>query len=237
MISYGGEKCLYYTGIASSYSGLPASENKAFIEASYSAGTCGYVIFSGAQIVGHADVQSVLSSGVNCKSAVLPHAEISKILKISFDDIISKAERLYIPAGAMTESDKISLEDEFDKILELPDTTNEELEVIYQSVLQILNNVQKYASGYAKQRISEDLDYLTDILKARSLMPIVEDDPTGDDDVAGDDDVTGDDNDVSDNENNDENKENAENPTEKLGFFAALIQAIILFFKRLFGLA
>ena len=70
MISNGGNKCLYYTGLASSYSGLAATENKAFIEASYNAGACGYVIFSAAQIIGHTDVQDVLSCGVNYKTAI-----------------------------------------------------------------------------------------------------------------------------------------------------------------------
>ena len=249
MIKNGGEKCLYYTGIASSYSGLPAKENKAFIEASYSAGACGYVIFSGAQIVGHTDVQDVLSSGVNYKTAVLPHAEISAVLLASFEDILSKAERLYIPAGGMTTANKNALEGEFDKIMEMPDTTNEDIEAIYQAVLQIFNNVKKYASGYSQQRMSEDLDYLTDILKSRAAMPIFVDDDINDDNIGDDnindgveddstddnidDDIVGDD--VVDEEIKNENN-NTGNEPEKIGFLARLVQAIINFFRMLFGL-
>lgn len=246
MIKNGGEKCLYYTGIASSYSGLPAKENKAFIEASYSAGACGYVIFSGAQIVGHTDVQDVLSSGVNYKTAVLPHAKINLILSASFEDILSKAERLYIPAGGMTAASQSALEDEFDKIMEMPDTTNEDIEAIYQAVLQILNNVKNYASGYSQQRMSEDLDYLADILKSRASMPIFVDDDINDDDIGDDninDDVNDDDNiddDITGDDVVDEEIENEDNNTskepQKLGFFARIIQAIINFFRMLFGM-
>ena len=252
MISNGGNKCLYYTGIASSYSGLPAKENKSFIEASYSAGAYGYVIFSGAQIVGHTDVQDVLSSGINYKKAILPHAEIGKILSASFDDILSKADRLYITAGGMTLDNRNLLASEFEKILQMSDTTNEDIANIYQSVLQILNNVKKYASGYAQQRMSEDLDYLTDILKARSLMPIivdekdddiggdnVGDDNIGDDNIGDDnigDDNIGDDNICDDNIIEDNTEEKVEDNSSNLGFFARLIQAIINFFKMLFGL-
>jgi WD40 repeat protein len=120
MISLGGNKCLYYTGIASSYSGLPAYQNKEFITASYNAGACGYVIFSGAQIVGHSDVQDVLASGVNNKWAILPHADIDKILEASFGDILDKVQRIYIPAGQMDSEQGTILVALFEEIIKMP---------------------------------------------------------------------------------------------------------------------
>lgn len=257
MISLGGNKCLYYTGIASSYSGLPAYQNKEFIMASYNAGACGYVIFSGAQIVGHTDVQNVLSSGVNNKWAVLPHAPIDKILEASFSDILDKADRLYIPAGAMTHGQKEELKTVFDEISAMEFSTNEEIESIYSRVLEIANDLTHYSSGYAKQRISENMKYLAEILKARAFMPILEEEiippetpvvppetpviPPDDGEDDSSDVDTGNKEDVSDGNENEENKGEAEDiiPEEpqKLGFFERIIQAIINFFKKLFGLA
>ena len=43
MIMLAGNNCYYYAGLATSYSGLPAWQNKEHIEASYNAGAQGYV--------------------------------------------------------------------------------------------------------------------------------------------------------------------------------------------------
>ena len=251
MIALGGNKCLYYTGIASSYSGLPANQNKEFIEASYNAGACGYVIFSGAQILNLADVQEVLSSGVNHKWAVLPHARLDLVLEAGLCDILDKAERIYIPAGAMSESDREALKAKINEILNMPFSTNEEIETILGSVQALKNEASAFASGYAVQRIEENLNYLAEILEARSLMPIIVDEDTGDDlppddsTEDGEDDGSSEDfdedgkEDGKDDGSSSEDGNNSSNQNEsiKQGFFARIIQAIIDFFKKLFGLA
>ncbi|MBO5715030.1 MAG: family 10 glycosylhydrolase [Clostridia bacterium] len=261
MISIGGNKCLYYTGIASSYSGLPAYQNKEFIEAAYSAGTCGYVIFSGAQIVGHKDVQNVLASGVNNKWAVLPHASIDVILKASFDDLIDKADRLYVPSGEMNSANREALKEKLDGILQMPYSTQEEIEAIYLELQELLNGeLKSLATGYSLQRLTENVDYLSDIIKTRSLMPIVEEeivppdeepDKEPDDNGTTDndggeadneedktDDTTNNDGVDDDNGANDESDKqpSVEAPAKK-SFFVRFIEAIMLFFKKLFGLA
>ena len=251
MIALGGNKCLYYTGIASSYSGLPANQNKEFIEASYNAGACGYVIFSGAQILNLPDVQEVLSSGVNHKWAVLPHARLDLVLEAGLCDILDKAERIYIPAGAMSESDREALKAKINEILNMPFSTNEEIETILGSVQALKNEASAFASGYAVQRIEENLNYLAEILEARSLMPIIVDEDTGDDlppddsTEDGEDDGSSEDfdedgkEDGKDDGSSSEDGNNSSNQNEsiKQGFFARIIQAIINFFKKLFGLA
>lgn len=251
MIALGGNKCLYYTGIASSYSGLPANQNKEFIEASYNAGACGYVIFSGAQILNLPDVQEVLSSGVNHKWAVLPHARLDLVLEAGLCDILDKAERIYIPAGAMSESDREALKAKINEILNMPFSTNEEIETILGSVQALKNEASAFASGYAVQRIEENLNYLAEILEARSLMPIIVDEDTGDDlppddsTEDGEDDGSSEDFDEDGKEDGkddgssseDENNSSNQNEPVKQGFFARIIQAIIDFFKKLFGLA
>ena len=266
MISIGGNKCLYYTGIASSYSGLPAYQNKEFIEASYSAGTCGYVIFSGAQIVGHQDVQNVLSSGVNNKWAVLPHASVDVILKASFDDLLDKVDRIYVPSGEMNSANREALKEKLDGILQMPYSTQEEIEAIYSALQELLNGeLKSFATGYSLQRLIENVDYLSDIIKTRSLMPIVEEEiappveepdqnPDKEPDKEPDDNGTTDnDGGETDNEEdktddtnnndgvNDEKDESGKQPSveapAKKSFLVRLIEAIMLFFKKLFGLA
>ena len=80
MIQTAGNNCYYYSGLASSYSGLPAWQNKEQIEASYLAGANGYVIFCSTQIIGHEDVQEVLMAGVNSTTAIRPHDSLDKVL-------------------------------------------------------------------------------------------------------------------------------------------------------------
>ena len=177
MILMGGNNCLYYTGIASSYSGLPAWQNKLHIEASYNAGAQGYVVFCSTQILGHADVQDALASGVNSKWAVLPHADINEVLKASFADILDKADRLYIPAGGMTEEKKAALAEVFAEIEVM--SANDAVE-IYKILAEVENlmkssQIKKYANGYSRQRILEQLEYLADILDARISMQLIAD--------------------------------------------------------------
>lgn len=174
MISLGGNTCHYYTGLASSYSGLPAWQNKEFIEASYKAGANGYVIFSSAQILGSKDVQTALKNGVNRKWAVLPHGEIDEILKASFDDILDKADRLHIPAGHMTKADRESIADFFDKISKMPSGSAYEIDLIRRSLSTFVkSDITKYVTGYSRTRMSDQLGDLVDILDTRASIELI----------------------------------------------------------------
>ncbi len=177
MILMGGNNCLYYTGIASSYSGLPAWQNKEHIEASYNAGASGYVIFCSTQIIGHDDVQNALKSGVNSKWAVLPHAPIADILAATKADLLDKATRIYIPAGGMTAEQKASFEAALTAITEMPATSAVEIYKIKATVenLASTSEMKNYAKGYSRQRIIDQLDELVSILDARISMQLIAD--------------------------------------------------------------
>ena len=258
MILMSGNNCLYYTGIASSYSGLPAWQNKEHIEASYNAGASGYVIFCSTQIIGHEDVQLALKSGVNGKWAVLPHADINDVLAASFNDILDKADRIYIPAGGMSAEQRAALETILNEIAGMSDENAVEIYKIKKAVedLSQTSALKNYASGYSRQRIMEQLKELVKILDARISMKLIEDgewDPELDnrrpivnengvfdpDDFNNnnDDNNTDDGNTDNGNDNTDNGDSNVEEDTGILGFFAKIIQAIIDFFKKLFGLA
>ena len=48
-------------------------------------------------------MQNALKSGVNAKQGVSPHAAVKDVVKAYADDLYDKAQRLYIPAGGMTQ--------------------------------------------------------------------------------------------------------------------------------------
>ncbi len=177
MILTAGNNCYYYTGIASSYSGLPAYKNTEQIEASYQSGANGYVIFCSTQIVGHTDVQEVLSSGVNSKQAVLPHSATNKILKAYFDDILDKANNLYIPGGGMTEAQLTALSQKFQEIsaIDAKDGKDaKEIRKIYNAVNAVYSNISTYAKGYSGQRITAQLKELNQLLDVKISRALIE---------------------------------------------------------------
>ncbi len=242
MILMGGNNCMYYTGIASSYSGLPAWQNKEFVEASYSAGASGYVIFCSTQIIGHEDVQLALSSGVNGKWAVLPHADINTVLAAGFADILDKADRIYIPAGGMTEEDKAALEAILNEISAMSDDNAESIYNIYKALDNLAkNDIKDYAKGYSRQRIIEQLNELADIIDARISMKLIEDGewnpeidgerPKFEEEQKPVDPDTGDDNKPGgDNNGTDDGDEDQ----VQIGWFERIIKIIVDFFKNLF---
>lgn len=246
MILMGGNTCMYYTGLASSYSGLPAYYNKEFIEASYNAGASGYVIFCSTQIIGHEDVQNALKNGVNSKWGVLPHADINDILAASFADILDKADRLYIPANGMTEAQKAELKAILDEIAAMDDSDAVAIYKIKKAVTELAktNTIKAYAGGYSRQRIIEQLNYLADVLDARISMKLIEDgqwDPEAQPQrpIVNEDGIFapgGQETTPPVNEGGNININKPAEEPEQLGFFARIFMAIINFFKRLFGI-
>lgn len=175
MIQNAGTICYYYTGLASSYSGLPAWHNKEQIEASYMAGANGYVIFCSTQIIGHEDVQDVLMAGVNSAPAVRPHDTLDKVLTGYFDRILDRAQRLYIPAGGMTQEQYQQLQSKFDEIKAMPADGAVDIYKIQQSIQSLYGLTGfSYAKGYSGQRITETLKELVALMDTRISAALVE---------------------------------------------------------------
>lgn len=175
MIQAAGNNCYYYAGLASSYSGLPAYRNTDQIDAAYSAGANGYVIFCSTQIIGHEDVQQVLKEGANSKKAVLPHAATDKIIKAYFDDIISKAERIYIPKGGMNQTKFEALKSEFTKISAMETSGAANIQKIRSAInaMYEYGAISAYASGYSGQRITEELKELDGLLDTKISLELI----------------------------------------------------------------
>jgi hypothetical protein len=171
MIQTAGNNCYYYSGLASSYSGLPAWQNKEQIEASYLAGANGYVIFCSTQIIGHADVQDVLMAGVNSTAAVRPHDTLDKVLEGYFASVLDRGQRVYMPAGGMTQEQYDQLAAKFEEIKAMPQDGAVNIYKIQKAVQGI--NVSTYAKGYSGQRITESLKELTALLDTRISISLI----------------------------------------------------------------
>ena len=176
MILSAGNNCYYYTGIASSYSGLPAHNNKEQIEASYLAGANGYVIFCSTQIIGHTDVQQALLSGVNSCAGVLPHDSTDKVLAAYFNSISDRASKIYIPSGGMTQTQADLLKAEFDKILAMDADGAINIHKIQTAVKALYSaGISAYAKGYSGQRITQQLKELVTLLDTRISVELIAD--------------------------------------------------------------
>lgn len=175
MIQSAGNICYYYSGLASSYSGLPAWQNKEQIEASYLAGANGYVIFCSTQIIGHADVQEVLMAGVNSTTAVRPHDSLDRVLNGYFERILDRAQRIYIPAGGMTEDQYAQLQAKFDEIKAMPTDGAVNIYKIQKAVQSLYGMTgTSYAKGYSGQRVVENLKELVALLDTRISLALVD---------------------------------------------------------------
>jgi len=166
MINITGDKCYNYAGIAPSYRGFAAYENANHALGAFSGGSTGYVIFASQNFLPDEDVQAYLLSGINSKSAVTPNSDLKTVLQREFDDILDKADRIYIVKNAMTTARKTALKAKLDAILAMPYGTASEIEAIYDSIDNLYNydGLADYASGYAKARITEDLKYINGIV-------------------------------------------------------------------------
>ena len=106
----------------------------------------------------------------------------------------------------------------------------------------VKNEVKNYAKGYSRQRMIEQLNELVDILDARVSMKLIEDGewnpeeeknrPALENNYT---DKPGNDNTGDDDNNEDNNGGDVVEPAPQ-NFFVRLIQMIIAFFKRLFGI-
>ena len=175
MIQAAGNCCYYYAGLASSYSGLPAWQNKEQIEASYLAGANGYVIFCSTQIIGHQDVQDVLLAGVNSAPAVRPHDALDKVLTGYFDRILDRAQRLYIPNGGMTQDQYDQLQAKFDEIKAMPTDGAVNIYKIQKAISELYSmSGTSYAKGYSGQRMVETLKELVALMDTRISIALIE---------------------------------------------------------------
>jgi uncharacterized lipoprotein YddW (UPF0748 family) len=170
MVIYVDGVTLNYGGIAPAFMGLEVFNNPLQVEAVRNGNAFGSVIFASQNLTGYGKVSESLLLGIFSKEAILPHEDIRLLINTMKNDIVgenSKADRIYIPAGRMTEQQRINLRNEMDRIAGLNYSTPEAVEAIIIELESLISNANTYGSGFANNRIKDDLLYLVEILKVR----------------------------------------------------------------------
>lgn len=170
MIQYVNGKALNYAGIAPSFMGLEAKKNAEQSRAAQLGQAQGVSIFASQNILGLSDVQEVLKESTFRCSAVLPSGDINKIINTSFKDILAKADKLYIPNGKMSDSQRASLKNKFEAIENKKLKSNKDINKVITKIDELKSTISKYSLVPASNRITEDLEYLSNILAVRANM-------------------------------------------------------------------
>jgi uncharacterized lipoprotein YddW (UPF0748 family) len=167
MVMFVGGITYNYAGLAPTFMGLTPENNAYQIIAARNGSAFGSAIFASQNLLGLDEISYVYTNGTHRKAAVLPHAEVSVILDAMFNDILDKADRIYIPKGKMTEEEKANLIIEFEAIKDMPNETSKELLLLIQAIDDLSSDMNDFGSGYADDRMKEDLVYLNEVLDVK----------------------------------------------------------------------
>lgn len=170
MKNLAGDKCYYYTGLASSYRKFPAYENVNQIQASYDGGADGYTIFCATQVLGMEDVQKMLKLSSGGQTSVLPHASTDKTLSAYATTFNRRSRDLYLPSGEMTQAQATALLQKMTELTNLPCSTSAEITAIKNKVSAL--RASDYASGRAQARIGELFAELEKLLETKANVAI-----------------------------------------------------------------
>ena len=162
-----GSNAFSYVGIAPTYMGFNDHLNTTQIHASLDAGSQGVTFFASQNyLIQHFNgrtthnvkAQNILRQGTFRNAAILPHGDLTEVVNVSLEDMLDRAQRLFIPAQAMTQTQKEQLTTVFESWRQQPLESNDDLK----AMLELLDafSFSPYASGAAALRLQESLDYL-----------------------------------------------------------------------------
>lgn len=172
--------CYNYVGIGS-YQGWAPIDYIQQIEAVHSTVAAGFSIFSTAEVCKQSDAVEAIKKGVAKNKAVRPTDSVDKVLDACFKDILSKAERLYIPKKGMMQSQYDLLKAEFERIQAMKFDSSYDLLQINNAINAIIESPEKYVKNFAQQRLKDNLQLLAsvmDIKLSRSMLLNGEWDPS-----------------------------------------------------------
>ncbi|MDE7296559.1 MAG: family 10 glycosylhydrolase [Clostridia bacterium] len=143
-----------YVGLGA-YMGFQPVDFVQQIGACYNARATGYSLFETSTVLLHKDVQEVLKATVSSKKSVIASASAHDVLEAVFDDILKKADRIYLPKNAMTEAQKTELSARFDTLLAMPMEKAEDLVALYKELNKLSNEMGTYTKGWGEVRTKE----------------------------------------------------------------------------------
>jgi uncharacterized lipoprotein YddW (UPF0748 family) len=178
LVNLVGNNAFSYAGIAPSYMGFNEHLNTTQIQASLSRGAQGTAFFASQfymfsrndypsnQKSYALEIQQVLKDGVFRNDAILPHSAPELLIDTQFNHILDKANRIYLPRGAMSQFTYNLLSGKFDQIKAMPTAQISDLSAIVDELKAI--PVADYTSNtHAKDRIAYDINYLVKLLEIR----------------------------------------------------------------------
>ena len=114
---------------------------------------------------------AMLLAGVNSTAAVRPHDTLDKVLEGYFASVLDRGQRVYMPAGGMTQGQYDQLSAKFEEIKAMPQDGAVNIYKIQKAVQGI--TVSTYAKGYSGQRVTESLKELTALLDTRISISLI----------------------------------------------------------------
>ncbi len=159
-----GDVSFNYTGLAPAYDGLPELYNSYYVEASMQAGAHGTAMFASHNLVRNNSIINILNQGVYRNKSVAPHHTMNKILEIFVSDQLHKSETIYMPYEVMTEQQFEAFEAKLNSLLDEIYENPHDFQRLYDELDMIYLELTRYASGKAVVRITEDINYLLEVI-------------------------------------------------------------------------
>ncbi len=170
-----GIKSYSYAGLAPTYMGYNEYLNTTQVQASLANNALGSVFFASqfymfskndyttSQKTYALEVQQVLDSGVFRMPSVRPHDHPSLVIAAQFEYTLSKANRLFLTRGTLTQANLDLITAEFTRIRNMPVETKTELAAVIAELKAF--SPTAYASGATRDRIQEDRNLLIKTLE------------------------------------------------------------------------
>ncbi len=160
------DRILQYTGISPLYNGASLVKNQQLIHALQSAGIAGTSLFASQNYITkneelNREILSVFDMTTHKGTAISPTDEVNKVFSAWMDGFTDKYDRLYKPHLSSEEREIIQqfIECEFDK-MHTPRDVAERLKMLR----DLRTNVEKISHRAARERITEQIDYVYKIL-------------------------------------------------------------------------
>lgn len=160
-----GNISLNYTGLSPTYDNLPDIYNATYTEASIKSGAHGTAIFASHNLVRNEGVVSILNTGTYRNKAVSPHEKMDKLLETFVEDILHKADSIYVRNNVMTRDQRNSLEKELNALKSKKYQNPSEFRDLYVKIDTLFLSLSAFINeGAGRLRMMEDIEYFMEVI-------------------------------------------------------------------------
>jgi len=162
-----GDMSYNFTGISPTYDGLPDIYNAHYTDAINKNGPQGSAIFATHNLRKKENLIKVFQNGTYNKQSISANHPINEIFDVFVVDIISKFENIYVPKGAATNAQKEAISTRLTNLQEKDYYNPSHFQTLYENLDTLILELELYANGAARERLTEDIEYLMEILNIR----------------------------------------------------------------------